>query len=94
MSEFLEDPRELIQKTNCDTGIYISIDEENCNGCAKCVIICPVDLYKVVEKKSKLDPEEVSKWCLECGHCWVICPKYAISFHYPKGGSGIAYKNG
>ncbi|MHA1299932.1 MAG: indolepyruvate ferredoxin oxidoreductase subunit alpha [Candidatus Helarchaeota archaeon] len=94
MRDSLEDPRKLIHKSDVDTGIYISIDEEKCVGCGKCVLICPVELYQVVEKKSKLDPKEVSKFCLECGHCWVICPEHAISFKYPKGGSGIIYENG
>ncbi|MHA1301531.1 MAG: indolepyruvate ferredoxin oxidoreductase subunit alpha [Candidatus Helarchaeota archaeon] len=94
MTDELVDPRTLIHKTKIDTGIYITIDEEKCIGCGRCVIICPVELYKVVEKKAKLDQAQVSKFCLECAHCWVICPEHAINFKYPKGGSGIIYEKG
>ena len=50
MPDELVDPRTLIHKTGVDTGIYITIDEKKCSGCGKCMIICPVELYKVVEK--------------------------------------------
>ena len=94
MTDELVDPRTLIHKTDEDPGIYITIDEEKCIGCGKCVIICPVELYKIENKKSKLNQDEVKKYCLECAHCWVICPEQAISFQYPKGGSGIIYEKG
>lgn len=93
MHEFLVDPKTLIRKTGRETGNYISIDEEKCNGCGKCAIICPVQLYHVEAGKSQLDPD-YTKWCLECAHCWVICPTHAIAFRYPKGGSGILYEKG
>jgi ferredoxin-like protein FixX len=94
MPDELVDPRTLVRKTSIDTGIYITIDEEKCTGCGKCLIICPVELYKILQKKAKLDSNEVKKYCLECAHCWVICPEQAISFCYPRGGSGIIYEKG
>ena len=94
MTDELVNPRTLIHKTKIDQGIYITIDEEKCSGCGKCVIICPVEIYKIENKKSKLNQDDVKKYCLECAHCWVICPEQAISFHYPKGGSGIIYEKG
>ncbi|MHA1146201.1 MAG: 4Fe-4S binding protein [Candidatus Helarchaeota archaeon] len=93
MNEHLVDPKTIIRKTGPETGDYITVDEEKCNGCGKCTIICPVSLYEIVDGKSRLN-SEYEKWCLECAHCWVICPNQAISFHYPKGGSGILYEKG
>ena len=32
--------------------------------------------------------------CLECGACYQVCEPDAISFQYPKGGTGIIYEKG
>jgi ferredoxin len=59
------------------------INDENCNGCGKCVSICPVeamtlvssnDPIKPLAKKAKLE-ENI---CLGCGVCLTGCNKNAI----------------
>ena len=66
------------------TSFFPSINEENCNGCGKCVSLCPVeamtlissnDPYKPFKKKAKLNQEI----CLGCGVCLKGCEKKAIS---------------
>ncbi len=32
--------------------------------------------------------------CLECGTCLAVAPPGALSWHYPRGGFGIAYREG
>ena len=65
------------------TGFIPYIVEENCNGCGKCVALCPVkamtlvssnDPVKPNRKKAKLDREI----CLGCGICLNGCDKKAI----------------
>jgi NAD-dependent dihydropyrimidine dehydrogenase PreA subunit len=66
------------------TSFFPSINEEDCNGCGKCVSLCPVeamtlissnDPYKPHKKKAKLNQEI----CLGCGVCLKGCEKKAIN---------------
>ena len=59
------------------------VHEENCNGCGKCVSLCPVeamtivstnDPFKPTGKKAKLE-EDI---CLGCGVCLRGCSKNAL----------------
>ncbi|MHC1590537.1 MAG: 4Fe-4S dicluster domain-containing protein [Candidatus Helarchaeales archaeon] len=93
MDEFLVDPKTLIKKSSIQPDDYLQVDLEKCIGCKKCSIICPMDLYEIIDGKARLD-SDYQKWCLECAHCSVICPVGAIQFQYPKGGSGIIYEKG
>ncbi len=65
------------------TNFIPEIDEENCNGCGKCVSICPVEAMTLVtannpqktkQKRAKLDAEI----CLGCGLCLRACTKNSI----------------
>jgi Na+-translocating ferredoxin:NAD+ oxidoreductase RNF subunit RnfB len=65
------------------TNFLPVIDEENCNGCGKCVSLCPVeamtlvssnDPSKPLRKKAKLN-EDI---CLGCGVCLTGCNKDAL----------------
>lgn len=65
------------------TNYEVAIDEEACNGCRKCVDVCPVDALSMVEsvsetgkkiKKARLDPAV----CLGCGVCVRHCKKDAL----------------
>jgi len=55
--------------------ITIKIDYDKCNGSAKCIEDCPVDVYELVDGKavaSKIDD------CIECCICVSSCPNGAI----------------
>ena len=65
------------------TNFIPEIEPENCNGCGKCVNVCPVEAMTLVTannpekpriKKAKLD----EKLCLGCGLCSRICEKDSI----------------
>ena len=55
----------------------VEIDEETCNGCAKCAKACPVDAYEMVkyEKDGKNRQLAVrdAEVCLGCGVCPSVC---------------------
>ena len=65
------------------TNFFPEIVEENCNGCGKCVSLCPVEAMTLVssndpdkplKKKAKTD----QNICLGCGVCLNGCAKKAI----------------
>lgn len=71
-------------------GAEITIDDNKCIGCGRCVEVCPEDVYalKVFDNKTKpnkkykstpLKPNE----CILCLSCIEICPTKAI-FIYGK----------
>jgi ferredoxin len=71
------------------TNFFPVIIEENCNGCGKCVSLCPVeamtlvscnDPNKPLKKKAKTELEI----CLGCGVCLKGCEKKAIELRSRK----------
>ena len=52
----------------------IIIDYEKCIGCGLCVNDCPNAHLYLENKKAKA----VETGCIECGHCFAICPMNAV----------------
>ena len=52
----------------------ILIDEEKCIGCSLCVNDCPNGYLYLEDQKAHTR----KTGCIECGHCYAICPKNAI----------------
>ncbi len=51
------------------------VDESKCDGCGNCVEECPNEVFKLVDKISKVtNPDD----CTECELCVDACPKNAI----------------
>ncbi len=75
------------------TGDFIKVEQEKCNGCGKCTIICIMTLWKMREGKASISKDYQNN-CLECGACFQVCDMDAIDFSYPKGGTGVVYLNG
>ncbi len=57
----------------------LSLNEETCIRCEKCVKVCPISIFKRMEMASGL--KIVAKGvvnCIKCGHCAAVCPVSAI----------------
>jgi Pyruvate/2-oxoacid:ferredoxin oxidoreductase delta subunit len=66
------------------TNFIPEINEENCTGCGKCVIICPVEAMGLVSQNNPKQPKKMEAWlnediCLGCGLCVRACTKGCIS---------------
>jgi UDP-glucose 4-epimerase len=57
-------------------GMTITVDEDKCIGCEKCVEACPFNLRVLKDGKAFVDTNR----CIGCGRCLKVCPENAISF--------------
>ena len=55
--------------------IIIKINIEKCKGIAKCVEVCPVDIYELQDGKATVNNIDD---CIECCACVETCPEEAI----------------
>jgi ferredoxin-like protein FixX len=94
MSEMKIDLKSLVKRVDTDQmGDYITYDEEKCNGCGHCAVICGFNLWSVKDGKARLAPR-YQELCVECAGCWEVCDQEAIDFSYPKGGTGVVIEFG
>jgi NAD-dependent dihydropyrimidine dehydrogenase PreA subunit len=66
-------------------GDFIRVDVEKCTGCANCRNVCLGDCWEMVDRKAKI---KSLKTCMECASCWYVCDAGAVTFTWPKGGTG------
>ena len=60
------------------------ISEELCNGCNRCVELCPED---VLESSTELGGTVIVRYpdeCWHCGVCQVECTQKAVTFIIPE----------
>jgi len=55
----------------------ITIDEEKCVGCKKCITLCFADVIRFNEVKSKPEAKYLEE-CEACLICELFCPTQAI----------------
>ncbi len=73
-------------------GAHITIDGDTCRGCTtrECITACPANLFAPMADGGVLFSYEQ---CFECGTCYLVCnEKGAITWNYPVGGAGVAYR--
>ncbi len=75
------------------TEDFISIDNDKCNLCNRCLVICIMNLWKKREGKIVL-AEDYKQKCVECAACYQVCEPGAINFQYPAGGTGVVFEQG
>ena len=55
----------------------VEINKDLCCGCGKCVKDCVSEKIKIVDGKAQFMYER----CIECGHCFAICPTGAVKMN-------------
>jgi NAD-dependent dihydropyrimidine dehydrogenase PreA subunit len=61
--------------SSSDGKLVIKIDYNACTGAAKCVEVCPVDIYELKDGKALANNVDD---CIECCACVESCPHGAI----------------
>ena len=64
--------------------VTLELDDELCNGCRMCTIVCPHAVFEIRNKKGLIRQKDL---CMECGACAMNCPEGAIKV---KSGVGCA----
>ena len=75
------------------TKDFISIDQNKCNRCGRCILVCVANLWRKIDSAISIS-EDYKERCLECAACYQVCEADAIDFHYPSGGTVIVYEKG
>ena len=57
-----------------DRTVTTTIDETLCNGCGRCVAVCPSNTITMKGKKAWV----TGTLSLNCGHCQAVCPTGAV----------------
>ncbi len=56
--------------------VTLELDQEKCNGCRMCTIVCPHAVFAMENKRAVIQNKNL---CMECGACEKNCPENAIS---------------
>ena len=56
--------------------VTLQLDPAKCNGCRMCTIVCPHDVFAIIEKRAVILNKA---FCMECGACEKNCAEGAIS---------------
>jgi ferredoxin len=57
----------------------ITLNQDLCISCEKCVRICPFTCLRMENKYPEMVPRK-EKGCIKCMHCVIACPTQAIGF--------------
>lgn len=56
--------------------VNLSLNVDKCRGCTMCVIVCPHQVFDIIEGKAYI---KYKNRCMECGACSKNCPFNAIT---------------
>ncbi|MFH1542624.1 MAG: mercury methylation ferredoxin HgcB [bacterium] len=53
----------------------LKLDQDKCNGCGMCKIVCPHAVFEIANRKAEIVDLDA---CMECGACKLNCPEKAL----------------
>jgi len=54
----------------------LKLDQSKCTGCRLCVMVCPHEVFEIIDKKAVIKRIDL---CMECGACARNCSAEAIT---------------
>lgn len=76
-----------------DAESHIVVDQELCRSTGTgpiLIAVCPAGVYS--RRDDEIQVEYAA--CLECGTCLAVAARGVLTWHYPRGGCGIAFREG
>ncbi len=58
----------------------VSVNQDKCIKCKKCIKVCPVNIFDYIENKIKMHKN--NNRCILCAECFHNCPTNAIKYPY------------
>ena len=55
---------------------HIDINPNECDGCKKCIIACPNNVFELIDNKISVYNHQI---CKSCRVCMAICPNKCIT---------------
>ena len=55
--------------------VTLTLDQQTCIGCGRCVEVCPHQVFTIESRKAVLVDRDA---CMECGACALNCPVKAL----------------
>ena len=75
-----------------ESHIHLDQGLARATGCARrLVAVCPAKVY-AEEADGTISVEYAA--CCECGACAAVAPPGALTWHYPRGGMGVQFREG
>jgi len=75
-----------------ESHIHVDQDVVRATGCGRAIAdCCPAHVYQL-QPDGSLSVEYAA--CLECGTCLAVAAPGALSWHYPRGGFGVRFREG
>ena len=65
-----------MKMTYIRNGLTLKLDRELCNGCGRCIEVCPHEVFVMEDAKARI-ADRAS--CMECGACANNCEPGAIT---------------
>ncbi len=56
--------------------VTLQLNTEKCTGCTMCLLVCPHNVFRLINKKAVIIDKDR---CMECGACARNCPEDAIN---------------
>jgi len=64
-----------MRMTYIRNGETLALDRELCNGCGRCIEVCPHEVLAMVDKRAQIVDRAA---CMECGACSNNCEPGAL----------------
>ena len=77
---------------DADPHLAVDADVVRATGCAELLVrVCPAGVFAVAPDGGVTVDHA---GCLECAACLAVAPPGAVTWHHPRGGMGIRYREG